>query len=121
MLAHRTPQVLSFLLHPCKPCSIKRLRTFLRNGNPLFHLVSVGSAFFLSQRGWGGYETSGISQQRLERASAAEVATVLRPPSSPGGSIRRNRGTGDVPQRLEDPAARGVVESLIVRHLEQIG
>src|ERR1700756_4507099 len=108
MLPHRTPQVLSFLLHTCKPCSIRRLRTLLRNGNPLSHLVSVGSALFLSQRRWG-YETSGISQQTLEQASAAEVATVLRPPSSPGGSIRRNRGSGDVPQRLEDLTARGVV------------
>src|SRR5882762_2206983 len=70
--------------------------------------------------GGGGYETSGISQQRLERASAAEVATVLRPPSSPGGSIRRNRGAGDVPQRLEDPAVRRVVQRLIIRHLKQV-
>src|ERR1700680_1801244 len=121
MSPHRTPQVLSFLLHPCKPCIIKELHTLLRNGNRLSPAISAGSALFLSQRGWGGIPSGRGRCQEPRGRSAAEVNAMLRPPSTPSRSVRRNGRPSDVPQRLEDPATRGVVQRLIIAHLKQIG
>jgi hypothetical protein len=48
------PQVLCFLLHPCKPRIFRRLHTLLRNGAQLTPLFSGACALFWSQRGVGG-------------------------------------------------------------------
>ena len=49
-----------------------------------------------------------------------ESATVLRPPGAPCIRLRGNSSASYVSQRLEDPAARHIVQGHIIRHLQQL-
>src|SRR5258705_2718855 len=49
-----------------------------------------------------------------------ESATVLRPPGTPCIRLRGNSSASYVSQRLEDPAARHIVQGHIVGHLKQL-